>query len=73
MGKLTHLEREIERTRAKLIIKADKKGLYEDFGQTEVIKLKEKFCGSGNHIDEMHNHIQITEFSDWCSSYNPRR
>ena len=43
MKALKKLEKEIEKTKNSLLIKAKKNGLYENFGQVEIRKLKDKF------------------------------
>jgi hypothetical protein len=47
---------DIEKARAKLIQQAIKKGISENFGQTEVRKLKEKHGDLG----------LIRDFENWC-------
>lgn len=70
MGKITHLERQIERCRAKLKIRYASKGSYENFGQREVRKLNEEFTTTDNHFDNMNNHKEIQKFNEWCMSYD---
>ena len=67
------LETAIKNTKAKLIAKVQKKGIYENFGQTEVRKLKDKF----NYINlcygsdsERKQADLIMAFDKWCMHYN---
>jgi len=66
------LQSDIHKMRKSLITKAVKKGLYENFGQTEVSKLKEKYkwndliCGS---TTERGQASLIDAFDDWCMNY----
>jgi hypothetical protein len=64
------LLRDIETQKAKLIAKAKKTGIYENFGQREVLQLKDKYIDSSNYYSEM-NAMRgaISTFDDWCSSY----
>ena len=65
------LTRAITIVKNKLIDKVKKKGIYEDFGQKELNKLKDKYIDIGNYTDEMNNNRElIKEFNDWCMSYN---
>ena len=65
--------RSIESTKKRLVGKAKKKGcLWENFGQDEVRKLKDKF-GWNYRIstdDNMEILSAIHEFSDWCGNFN---
>lgn len=53
--------KEIEKTKIKLINKAKKIGLYENFGQTEVRALEDKFGYT----------LAIKNFDNWCMNYTP--
>jgi hypothetical protein len=70
MTKITQLERQIERYRAQLVVKANRKGLYENFGQKEIHKLKNSFIDSSTYTPEMNqNRDAIQEFNEWCRNY----
>lgn len=56
------LETEIKSLQNKLIWKARKKGLYENFGDKEVRDLKDKY-GANDKIDE---------FAKWCRTTDDR-
>lgn len=61
----------INSEKKKLIEKAKKKGIYENFGQKEVSKLKDKFINISSYTDEMNKmRVLLSNFDDWCSSYN---
>ena len=61
----------IEKIKKQLIAKAKKKGLYENFGETEVRKLKDKFP-TGYMGEERINMDAIDEFSNWAMNVNDR-
>jgi hypothetical protein len=69
MQAITKLEKEIEKTKNSLLIKAKKNGLYENFGQVEIKKLKDKFINSSCYTNEM-NIIRklIDNFDYFCSN-----
>jgi hypothetical protein len=69
MQALKKLEKEIEKTRNSLLIKAKKNGLYENFGQVEIRNLKDKFVNSASYTNEM-NIIRkaIDNFDYWCGN-----
>ncbi|GEM_PF-5049564 len=51
--------KDIEKMKKRLITKAKKQGLYENFGQKEVGILEDKY----GYVPP------IAEFDDWCASY----
>lgn len=51
--------KDIEKAKSLLIKRAKTKGIYENFGQREVIKLKDKYG----------NTPQINAFFEWCINY----
>lgn len=54
-----------------LVAREANKGLYENFGQDEVSKIKDVFIDSSSYTDEMNrNRDKVNNFSNWCSSYN---
>ena len=69
--KIKKLQNTIEKTKIKLIDRAKKKGLYENFGQNEVRELKDKFVDISSYTDEM-NKIRslINNFDNWASNVN---
>ena len=69
MQAIKKLEKEIEKTKNSLLIKAKKNGLYENFGQVEIRKLKDKFINFASYTNEM-NMIRksIDNFDYWCSN-----
>lgn len=65
------IEKEITKLKRNLIKKARKKGLYENFGQKEVRKLKNKYP-TGYMGEERFNMDKIDEFEKWCLSIDDR-
>jgi hypothetical protein len=63
--------RDIEKTKNKLIERCKNRGIYENFGQKEVMQLRDKWINISSYTDEM-NQIRelINKFDDWCSHYN---
>jgi hypothetical protein len=69
MQALKKLEKEIEKTRNILLIKAKKNGLYENFGQVEIRNLKDKFINSLSFTNEMRLiRALIDNFDYWCGN-----
>ena len=64
------LKRDIEKQKKRLIAKVNKSGLYENFGQKEVMKLEEKHIDSSVYTSEMNaKRDAIIYFNDWCMDY----
>ena len=67
----TKLNNDIKKIKTGLIARAKEKGLWENFGQNEVNKLRDKY------FDDMYNFVDdnvqvctvINNFSNWCSNY----
>lgn len=65
------IDTSIRRAKKKLIAKAKKTGLYENFGVDEVREIKDKFIDLSDYSYEMNNdRDKLKAFSSWCSSYN---
>jgi hypothetical protein len=65
--------RAIESAKKRLISKANNKGyLWENFGQDEVSKLKDKFGWNCDlsHDDNMEILSALHEFNDWCCNFD---
>ena len=63
--------KEINKEKKKLIAKAKKSGLYENFGQKEVDKLRKKYIDISSYTDEMnYNRKLLTGFDCWCQGFN---
>ena len=62
------IETAINKQKAKLINKAKQSGLYENFGQKEVMNLENKFLTGIFHMDKKTNQ-SIQSFNDWCMNY----
>lgn len=70
MKELKKAEKKIAVYKHKLILKAKKSGLYENFGQTEVNNLENEyaFCQYGNE-EERNIWKSIRYFEEWCDNY----
>lgn len=65
------LDTAIRRAKKLLIEEAHKNGLYENFGQTEVRNIKDKFINISDYSREMNeNRDKLHAFSNWCGWYN---
>lgn len=65
------LETEIKNIKKRLIAKVKAKGIYENFGQNEVRKLKDKHINISDYTDEMNlKRGLIDELDEWSMSYN---
>ena len=72
--KMKKLEQAISKTKKSLIKKLKHKGMYEDFGDEEVEKLKNKFIDLSDYSREMNEARDlINEFNEWCMSYEGER
>ena len=67
------LQKDIQKTKSSLIRRVDRYGIYENFGQKEIRKLKDKY----NYSDMIYgtqtqrNNAQlIDKLDDWASSYS---
>lgn len=69
---MTTVDSEIEKTKKKLIRKAEKTGLYENFGETEARKLREKFP-VGYMGEERKNMDAIEDFEKWAMTFDDRK
>jgi len=50
--------------------KLSNKEIYENFGQKEVRKIKEKFIDLSDYSPEMNrNRDKLKRFNDWCMNY----
>lgn len=59
-----------ERAKKMLIARANKKGLYENFGQDEVMEIEFKFINTSDYSDEMNrNRDMLQSFNEWCMTY----
>ena len=67
------VKRAILKEQEKLKAKVKRKGIYENFGQTEVRKLRDKFSYiTLNHYNDEERKVRehIDAFTDWCLWYN---
>lgn len=56
--------RDIAKAKTSLVLRAKTKGMYENFGQKEMDKIRYKY-------DIVANWKYIREFEDWCMNYEP--
>lgn len=64
------LIKEIQKEKTKLINYATKKGIYENFGQKEVDKLRDAYIDISKYTDEMNQMRElIKSFDAWCMNY----
>jgi len=64
------LQKDIKRMKKRLIAEANKKGIYENFGDTEVRKLQDKYIDISSYTSEMNAKRQMIDaFADWCMNY----
>lgn len=62
---IIQMQAEVARLKQKLIIKATKKGLYENFGQNEVRYLSDKY-----HVFFRHDMAEeLIAFEEWAQTY----
>jgi hypothetical protein len=55
----------------KLINKAKKQGLYENFGQDEVRAIEDKFIDTSSYTDEMNkNRSLLSSFNNWAMNFD---
>ena len=60
----------IKNARRKLARKAQRSGLYENFGQDEVRALEDKYIDISSYTDEMNKRRNlIREFDKWCMNF----
>jgi len=65
------IETAIRRATKMLKERAAKDGLYENFGEKEVMLIEDKFIDSSLYTDEMNRRRNLLiEFSKWCISYD---
>jgi hypothetical protein len=61
----------IKRTKTLLLKRFIENGLYENFGQNEVRKIKDKFIHISKYDDKTNeNRRKLQEFNNWCMTYN---
>lgn len=69
-GIIKKVEREIASSKKKLLNRAKKRGLWENFGDKEIRKIEEKYSDyyKYNYVDITSNTIRkmIEVFRDWC-------
>ena len=60
----------IRRAKNMLVEYAKKHGIYECFGQKQVMEIKDKFVVLNDYSKEMNMiRTKIDNFDDWCSHY----
>ena len=63
---MSKLDQEILKTKKKLIEKAKKRGIWENFGQKEARQLEEKYLK--NFDQEAWN--KLIDLKNWCMNFN---
>lgn len=69
--KTRYLSNAITKAKQKLVRQAKENGLWENFGQTEVNKLKDKYIDISKYTDDMNAaRAKIAKFNEWCMNFN---
>lgn len=65
------INKALNRAQSKLIKKAEKNGLYENFGEKEIRTLEERYIDISDYSEEMNTNRRLIElFSNWCWNYS---
>jgi hypothetical protein len=72
MTNFEKVNKDIKRQKNLLIHKAKKQGLYENFGQDEVRKLRDKYCIL-SCTNDREAFLSIANFDEWCMNYTGRK
>jgi len=57
--------------KAKMIVKAKRKGIYENFGQAEIRKLKESYhYNPYGDVKERRVASEIDQLDNWCMNFD---
>lgn len=64
------VRKEIEKQKNKLIARAKKSGLYENFGQTECKAIEDKFKISPYGLETKKCFDLCKEFDNWCMNFD---
>ena len=71
MYKYKKIETAIKNEKNRLINLVKEKGIYENFGQNEVQKIKDQYINISSYTDEMnYKRMLIQSFNNWCKDYN---
>ena len=71
MYKYKKIETAIKHEKNRLIDIVKKKGIYENFGQNEIRKIKDQYIDISSYTDEMnYKRMLIQSFNNWCKNYN---
>ena len=68
-----NIDKDIAKFKKQLISKEKSRGLYENFGQKEVSKIKDKYDSYERDDMGVQNATKIQDFSDWASGYDGTR
>jgi len=66
---MENLRKDITKAKEELKNKAEKKGMWENFGQKKIRELKGKYNYAAYGFTEMNRLIDL--FEDWCMNYTP--
>lgn len=68
---MNKLKKDIQKIKKRLIDKASKSGIYENFGQKEISLLHDSYIDISNYSEEMNlKRRLIANFNEWVISYN---
>lgn len=67
---IKNADRKIKQAKVKLKNKAQKRGIWEDFGGKEIREFENQFLFKGDSFEETQKINQmIFDFSDWCQNF----
>jgi len=65
------LRQAIYNKKKQLINKAKKTGIYENFGQSQVRELRDRYIDISSYTDEMNKNRELLfNFSNWCMTFS---
>lgn len=71
MYKYKKIETVIKHEKNRLIKYAEQVGIYENFGQYEIRKIRDQYIDISLHTDEMNKKRNLLQsFNNWCITYN---
>lgn len=68
------IETAIKQAKRRLMAETKSDGLYENFGETEIRKLKDEFVDLTDYSEDMNKiRREIAVFEKWCLTFNDRK
>lgn len=64
------VRKEVEKNKKRLIEKAKKQGIYENFGQSECSKIEDKFDLDFYDLSKRRACIILQDFEKWCMNFD---